>query len=73
MVVALIFSGGAQAQDRPNIVLVLMDNLSWGEIGAYGGGILRGAPTPNIDNPAKRLCVHQEQSLFRGAVPLRRK
>jgi arylsulfatase A-like enzyme len=31
---------------QPNIVLVLMDNLGYGELGAYGGGILRGAPTP---------------------------
>lgn len=30
----------------PNIVLMLSDNLGFGEIGVYGGGILRGAPTP---------------------------
>ena len=36
-------------EDQPNIVLVFMDNFGWGEIGAYGGGILRGAATPNID------------------------
>jgi len=35
--------------DRPNIVLVLADNLGWGELGCYGGGVLRGAPTPRID------------------------
>jgi arylsulfatase len=23
-----------------------MDNLGYGEVGGYGGGILRGAPTP---------------------------
>ena len=34
---------------RPNIVFVLADNLGWGELGCYGGGILRGAPTPRID------------------------
>src|ERR1700681_4741496 len=34
---------------KPNIVLVLMDNLGYGELGVYGGGILRGAPTPRID------------------------
>ena len=34
---------------KPNIVLVLMDNFGYGEIGVYGGGVLRGAPTPNID------------------------
>jgi arylsulfatase len=44
---------GAFAQDKPNIVLVLMDNFGWGELGTYGGGILRGAPTPRIDSLAK--------------------
>jgi arylsulfatase A-like enzyme len=37
---------------KPNIVLVLMDNLGWGELGVYGGGILRGAPTPRLDKLA---------------------
>ena len=37
---------------QPNIVLVLMDNFGYGEIGVYGGGVLRGAPTPNIDSIA---------------------
>ncbi|MCG8586085.1 MAG: sulfatase-like hydrolase/transferase, partial [Pirellulales bacterium] len=37
----------------PNIVLILMDNLGWGEIGAYGGGILRGGPTDRLDDLAK--------------------
>ena len=37
---------------KPNIVLVLMDNLGYGELGVYGGGILRGAPTPRLDKLA---------------------
>jgi len=41
--------GGAR---KPNIVLVLMDNFGWGEVGVYGGGVMRGAPTPNIDSIA---------------------
>ena len=28
---------------KPNIVLMLTDNLGYGELGVYGGGILRGA------------------------------
>ena len=42
----------ALAQDKPNIVLVFMDNFGWGELGTYGGGVLRGAPTPRIDSIA---------------------
>jgi len=42
----------AENDDKPNIVLVLMDNFGWGEIGVYGGGAMRGAPTPRIDSIA---------------------
>ena len=35
--------------NKPNIVFMLADNLGYGELGVYGGGILRGAPTPRID------------------------
>jgi len=37
---------------KPNIVFILMDNLGYGELGVYGGGITRGAPTPRIDRLA---------------------
>ncbi|MDH5344996.1 MAG: arylsulfatase [Gammaproteobacteria bacterium] len=42
----------AGSDDKPNIVLILMDNFGWGEPGVYGGGVMRGAPTPNIDSIA---------------------
>jgi hypothetical protein len=38
---------------QPNIVCFLWDNLAWGgEVGCYGGGVLRGAPTPRVDQLA---------------------
>src|SRR3954449_4527638 len=39
----------AQHPRKPNIVVMLMDNLGYGELGVYGGGLLRGAATPRID------------------------
>lgn len=45
-------AAAADSDDNPNIVLVLMDNFGWGEIGVYGGGEMRGAPTPRIDSIA---------------------
>jgi arylsulfatase len=35
----------APADDRPNIVLIVADDLGWSDIGAFGGEI----PTPNLD------------------------
>src|SRR4051812_49353099 len=54
--VAVILTVGTLTQNtqaadakRPNIVFILMDNLGYGEVGCYGGGIVRGAATPRID------------------------
>jgi arylsulfatase len=40
----------AQAPARPNIVLIVPDNLGWGEVGVYGS--VRGAPTTRLDRLA---------------------
>jgi arylsulfatase len=65
-----------------NIVLVLMDNFGYGEVGVYGGGVLRGAATPNIDSLASegfRLtnynveteCVPSRAALMTGRYGIR--
>ena len=67
---------------QPNIVLILADNLGWGELGCYGGGVLRGAPPPRIDALAGqglRLlnfniesdCVPTRSALMTGRHPIR--
>ncbi|MEZ5401703.1 MAG: arylsulfatase [Bryobacteraceae bacterium] len=72
----------AQAASKPNIVLVLMDNLGWGELGCYGGGVLRGAPTPRIDKLAtegmrllnfnvEAQCVPSRAALLTGRYAVR--
>ncbi|MCK5794783.1 MAG: arylsulfatase, partial [Anaerolineales bacterium] len=45
-------AAATQKGDKPNIVLINMDNLGYGELGVYGGGILRGGATPRIDKLA---------------------
>ena len=70
------------AQDRPNVVLMVTDNVGWGEIGVYGGGILRGAETPRLDRLAgegMRLlnfnvepqCTPSRSALMSGRHPIR--
>jgi hypothetical protein len=43
---------GASAQNKPNVVIMLGDNVGYGDIGAYGAGEIRGMPTPRIDSIA---------------------
>lgn len=72
----------AQSSTKPNIVLILMDNFGWGELGVYGGGLLRGAATPRIDKLASegmRLlnfnveaqCTPSRASLLTGRYAVR--
>ena len=67
---------------KTNIVLILADNLGWGELGCYGGGAIRGAPTPRIDALAKEGiqllnfnvesdCVPTRSALMTGRHPIR--
>jgi arylsulfatase A-like enzyme len=67
---------------KPNIVFILTDNLGYGELGVYGGGILRGAPTPRIDKLASegmRLlnfnveaqCTPSRSAFVTGRFPIR--
>ena len=67
----LLFPGNASAQQKPSIVLVLMDNLGWGEPGVYGGGILRGAPTPRIDQLAAEGMRRLNYNVEAQALPSR--
>jgi len=48
----LFASFTASSQDKPNVVIVFMDNFGWGEPGFNGGGITRGAETPQMDKLA---------------------
>lgn len=69
-------------ESKPNIVLILADNLGWGELGCYDGGLVRGAPTPRIDRLAaeglkflnfnvESDCVPTRSALMTGRMPIR--
>lgn len=72
----------AQDDTQPNVIFMMTDNLGWGEIGAYGGGILRGAPTPRLDALAAEgmqllnynvepQCTPSRSALMTGRHPVR--
>ena len=68
--------------EKPNVVVMMVDNLGWGELGVYGGGELRGAATPNLDQLAHegmRLqnfnvepqCTPTRSAFMTGRRPIR--
>lgn len=77
-----LVSSTAIAAESPNIVIMLSDNLGYGDLGVYGGGAIRGAPTPNIDQLAHQgmrftnfnveaECTPSRSSLLTGRMPIR--
>ena len=67
---------------KPNIVFILADDIGYTELGSYGGGKVRGAPTPKLDQMAgegmKLLSYYSEPScsptraaLMTGRHPVR--
>jgi arylsulfatase A-like enzyme len=67
---------------KPNILFILVDNLGYGELGVYGGGATRGAPTSRIDKLASegmRLtnmnmetqCTPSRSSILTGRYAIR--
>jgi len=59
------------AQDRPNIVFMMADNLGYGDLGAYGGGEIRGMPTPRIDQLAREGLRFTQFLVEPGCTPSR--
>jgi arylsulfatase A-like enzyme len=68
----------AFAQEKPNIVYILVDNWGWGDISIQGST----APTPNIDNLAsegtrftnfnvQNQCTPTRSALMTGRLPIR--
>lgn len=77
-----VTAGSAVGADKPNVVVMMVDNLGWGEIGVYGGGVLRGAETPRLDTLAAegmRLlnfnvepqCTPSRSAFMTGRHPIR--
>jgi arylsulfatase A-like enzyme len=75
-------SAAAQLPQRPNVVFILADNVGYGDLGPYGGGELRGYPTPNVDQLAREglrftqflvepSCTPSRSALMTGQYSIR--
>ena len=61
----------AQQPQKPNVVFILADNVGYGDLGPYGGGELRGAPTPRIDQLAREGLKLTQFLVEPGCTPSR--
>ena len=75
-------SPGPSSDKKPNVVFILADNVGYGDMGPYGGGELRGYPTPRCDQLAREglrltqylvepACTPSRCALMTGQYPIR--
>lgn len=71
-----------RAGQKPNILIFVVDDMGYGDPGAFGGGEAIGAATPNIDRLAAEgmkltstyaqyTCTPTRAALFTGRLPVR--
>lgn len=61
----------AQASQKPNVVLMLADNLGYGDLSVYNGGTRGGMKTPNIDKLASEGLRFTQFLVEPGCTPSR--
>lgn len=77
---ALIWSGGSQAADKPNVLVVMVDDVAPNSLSAYSFGMQY--PTPNIDRIANEgalftdhyaqpSCTAGRAAFLMGQLPVR--
>ena len=71
LLLLIAVTGQANAQDRPNVVVMLADNVGYGDLGAYGAGEIRGMPTPRIDQLASEGLRLTQFLVEPGCTPSR--
>ncbi|MDB4491872.1 sulfatase-like hydrolase/transferase, partial [bacterium] len=75
-----IFSVHTEAADHPNVVIVLADDMGWGDSGTYGHPLIK---TPNLDRLASQgvkftqcysacgVCSPSRSAILTGRTPYR--
>jgi arylsulfatase A-like enzyme len=76
----MLFSGGALGAERPNIVVVIADDMGWGDSGTFGNELIQ---TPNMDRLAAQgvkltqcysacgVCSPSRSAILTGRTPYR--
>ncbi len=76
----IVFTSFASAADKPNFVIILADDLGYGDLGCYGHPSIR---TPNLDRMAAEgvrftdfyvaaeVCTPSRAALLTGRYPIR--
>jgi arylsulfatase A-like enzyme len=82
IIIILLFSQNLIAGEKPNIVIIYMDDLGYGDVGAYGATEIK---TPNMDRLAEAgvmftdghassaTCTPSRYALLTGQYPWRNK
>ena len=77
---AFLLAAPAAAAEQPNVVIILCDDLGYGDLGCYGHPTIR---TPNLDKmaadgmkftsfySAAEVCTPSRAALLTGRLPLR--
>lgn len=71
ILVMSVYSDELLAAEKPNIVFMMADNLGYGDVGVYGGGEVRGMPTPRIDELAAEGIRFSQFLVEPGCTPSR--
>jgi len=69
-------------RERPNVVIMLSDDVGYSDLGCYGGGTMRDHPTPHLDLMAAEgtkftdfytqpTCTPSRAALLTGRLPVR--
>ncbi|MEE4189156.1 MAG: sulfatase-like hydrolase/transferase [Roseobacter sp.] len=72
----------AQTGSKPNILIFIVDDMGYGDPGAFGGGGMIGAATPNMDalaaeglkltsTYAQYTCTPTRAAVYTGRLPMR--
>ena len=81
VVAIALIPGPASAADKPNIVVIMGDDIGWSNIGAYNQGLMSGR-TPNLDKLAaegmrftdyyaEASCTAGRAAFVTGELPIR--